>query len=93
MDTSTTMNDSFNLFGTVTLMHYFIERMLKKSLDNCHDFINLKDVIRYIPSDGSVTKISLNNTDVNELGMTCKDTKINHSQKDRMKDCSNSTQN
>jgi len=57
MDTSPTMNDSFNSLGSIKFMPCLNERMSEESLDDCHAFTDLKDVIRQIPSDGSVTSL------------------------------------
>ena len=39
MSTSTTMNELFNLIGSIILMPYLNKHMPKESLDDCHDFI------------------------------------------------------
>merc|ERR1740124_1191263 len=51
------MNDSFNSLGSIKFMPCLNERMSEESLDDCHAFTDLKDVIRQVPSDGSVTSL------------------------------------
>jgi len=48
MDASPTMNDS--LSGSITFLPCLNERMSEESLDDCHAFTDLRNVIRQIPS-------------------------------------------